>query len=54
MKTEIHKQPLKTTKIIRDGSVILRGVKFSKTQNEVVAQLIFVAFILGLIIGLII
>jgi hypothetical protein len=50
---EIHKQPLKTTKIIKDSGIILKGVKFTKTQNDIVAQLIAVAFILGLLIGLI-
>lgn len=56
MKTEIHKQPLKITKKIKDSDSIYRikGVKFTRIQKEIMVKLVTVAFILGLMIGLII
>lgn len=53
MKKEIHKQPLKESRIVNDG-VILRGIKFTNAQNDIVVKMLFTVFILGLVVGLII
>lgn len=44
---------MRESKINKDGSVYLKGVLFSKKQNEILGSMLVVAFFLGLIIGLI-
>ncbi len=49
---EIHRQPIKETYIVKSNEgTVLKGVKFSKVQTNIVADMVIGTFILGLIIG---